>query len=179
MLTISVIEELWDSEAERFKFQTVAVLEMEHSLVALSKWEAEHEKPFLGHHEKDSDELLDYVKCMVLGPPPQEDVWGRLTQENMDDISAYIDRPHSGTTFKNAMGGQSREIVSAEIIYYYMISLGMTPDPYETWHLNRLFTQLRVFSEKNGKGTKRSRSEVAAENSRINEERRAKYGTSG
>jgi hypothetical protein len=49
----------------------------------------------------------------------------------------------------------------------------------ETWHLNRLFSLIRICNIKQQKPTKMSRGEIARRNRDLNAERRAKYNTSG
>lgn len=180
MLTIKIPgREVYDEET--FEFYTVddVEVELEHSLLSLSKWEAEFEKPFLTNTEKTQEEALGYVKAMILTPNLPEDILDRFTQTNMDEINAYINKTMSATTFRELQGGNtSSEQITSELIYYWMFTCQIDIEC-ERWHLNRLFTTIKVFGAKNGKQKKLSKSEIAAQNRALNAERRAQMGTSG
>jgi hypothetical protein len=49
----------------------------------------------------------------------------------------------------------------------------------ETWHLNRLFTLIRICNIKQAKPKKMSRAETAARNRELNAQRKAQLGTRG
>lgn len=183
MLTITIPgEEFFNEETNEFGYGEEVVLQLEHSLVSLSKWEARFEKPFLGPQEKTSEELLGYIEAMVLTENYDKGSLFRLSEENLTTINAYINAAQSGTTFPNERKQQGRqrpqEIISSELIYYWMVSLNI-PFEAENWHLNRLFSLIKVCNVKSQKPKKMSRRELAAERARLNEERRAQFGTSG
>ena len=170
--------ELWDSEAERFINPKPRTLVLNHSLVSLSKWEARFEKPFLSNEKKSSDETLAYIQIMSEEPVSLEDLKG-LTAENVKAINEYIEAKHSATWFVEMPNApKSREIITAEIIYYWMTALSI-PLEMETWHLNRLFTQIKVINEKNKPKKKMSRASQIAEQRRLNAERLAASGSRG
>lgn len=178
MLRINVpISESFDEESSKFVTNYFA-LEMEHSLLSLSKWESEFEKPFLSSDEKTDVETIWYIKAMTLTPNVPEDIFLKLSQENIQAINDYINGKQTATWFKELPSRPSREIITAEIIRYWMISLNI-PTEFETWHLNRLFTQIKVVNQKSQPAKKVSRREALAERQRINAERKAKLGTSG
>lgn len=179
MLTISVpiSEEKYDEENNRFFFDEV-VLELEHSLVALSKWEEKYEKAFLGKNDLTNEEILYYIECMVVTPEFPPEVFSNLTSENLEAITEYINAKMTATWFRDTPTKPSRETITAELIYYWMISLDI-PIEWEHRHLNKLFTLIRVFNAKNAKPTKKSPAEAAAERRELNARRRAEYGTSG
>lgn len=182
MLTITILgQELWDEKTESFlndSTETV-VLEFEHSLLSLSKWESKFEKPFLGKSEKTPEEIWEYIKCMLITPGVSSEVLSRLNAENFLVINRYIDSKQSGKKFREATKKNGPpEIITAELIYYWMITFNI-PLACETWHLNRLFSLIRTCSEKNAKPEKRSAREIAQHNHDLNAQRRAQLQTSG
>lgn len=180
MLTIVVPGiELYDEQREEFTTYKEFTLELEHSLVSLSKWEAFYEKPFLSKEEKTSEEILGYVKAMTLTPEVPLDVFSRLTPENFAQIDAHINSKQSATWFSD-LGNQrpSREVITTELIYYWMVSFNI-PFECQYWHLNRLLTLIRIFSVKNAPTKKMSRGEMLARNRALNAQRREQLGTRG
>jgi hypothetical protein len=170
--------ELYDDAAQEFVTQGDE-LELEHSLVAVSKWESEFEKPFLGKTEKSTEEVIAYIKAMTLTPNVPEEVYLRLTQANLEVINAYIDKKMTATWFSDAPGSPpSREVITAELIYYWMTVFQIDWEA-QHWHLNRLFTLIRVCNIKQAKPKKMSRSEVAERNRQLNEQRRAQLNSKG
>ena len=180
MLTIVVLGvEMFDDESQEFTTKDDVTLELEHSLVSLSKWESRHEKPFLGKTEKTSDEVLDYIKCMVLTPNVPDQVFSKFSEENFTEINDYIEARMTATWFNEVPGApKSRDVITAELVYYWMVVFQI-PFECETWHLNRLFTLIRICNVKQSKPKKMSRSEIAARNRELNAQRRAQLGTSG
>lgn len=180
MLTITVPgpEELFDDAKQEFVTSGNVVLELEHSLVSLSKWEAKYEKPFLGG-DKTADEILGYIQAMILTPNVSEEVIQRLSNENMEAINKYIDSRMSATWFSEAPGApKSRDVITSELVYYWMTVFHI-PFECETWHLNRLFTLIRICNIKQAKPKKMSRGEIAARNRELNAQRKAQMGTTG
>lgn len=180
MLTITIGEsDHWDKEKEEFVRLGGTKVTLEHSLVALSKWESIHEKPYLTETPKTTEEVFDYIRCMVVGDEIPPEVFDNLSQENMSDISDYINAKRSATWFNDQPGApRSRETLTSELIYYWMFAAGVSIEC-ETWHLNRLFTLLKVFTVKNAKPKKMNRQEMAARNRELNAQRKAELGTKG
>ena len=171
--------ELYDEVSAEFVVVDDFVLELEHSLVSLSKWESFFEKPFLGKETKTTEEVIKYIECMSLNPKIPPGVISRLSPENLDSITRYIDAKMTATWFHDQTNhAPSREIVTAELIYYWMISLNI-PTEFQFWHLNRLFTLIKIFNVKNAKPKKMGRAEILARNRDLNAQRRAQMGTRG
>jgi hypothetical protein len=183
-LSIVVTEEFDELSSEFVDAKTVEI-ELEHSLVSLSKWECKYEKPFLGdkpfleEEQKTEVELLDYIRMMIIGPVPPEDVLAKLSKGNIEAIETYINAKMTATWFSDDPSPSvTREIVTAEIIYYWMISLGV-PFECQHWHLNRLLTLLKVCNLKNQPKKNMTRAEAASMQSDLNQRRRAELGTKG
>jgi hypothetical protein len=170
--------EMFNDTTQEFTTEGDVVLELEHSLVSLSKWESKHEKPFLGSDDKTIEEVLEYVRFMTLTKVPEE-TFSRLSEANVEAINNYINAKMTATWFNDQPGTpQSREVITAELIYYWMIAFQI-PFECETWHLNRLFTLIRVCNIKQSKPKKMSRAEIAARNRELNAQRRAQFKTKG
>lgn len=181
MLTLKVllVEEYYDDEKEEFIDPVEVELELEHSLVSLSKWESKHEKPFLSKDKKTAEEILSYVECMIVSPFFSRDILDKLSQANFDEINKYIDAKMTATWFNEPKHSPpAREQITAELIYYWMVSYQI-PWEAERWHLSRLFTLIKIFNIKSQKPKKMSRSEMAAQRRQLNEQRLAASGSSG
>lgn len=180
MLTIIVPGvEMFDEQSQEFITKDDVTLDLEHSLVSLSKWEQIYEKPFLGKDEKTTEEILDYIKFMTLTPNVPKEVFLKLSEDNIVAINKYLEAKMTATWFHEAPGApKSRDVITAELIYYWMIVFNI-PFECETWHLNRLFTLIRICNIKQAKPEKMSRSQIAARNRELNTQRRAQLGTKG
>lgn len=179
MLVITVPGmELFDQEKQEFFTKDDFVLTLEHSLVSLSKWEQKYEKPFLGQENQTAEEMLDYIRAMILTPDVPETVINRLSEANLLQINEYLGRKMTATWFAEEAPSRSSEKITAELIYYWMFSLQI-PMECENWHLNRLFTQIKVALVKNSKPKKMSQADQLARNRELNMRRRAQLGTRG
>lgn len=180
MLTIIVPGvEMFDEKSQEFTSKDDVTLELEHSLVSLSKWESIYEKPFLGTDNKTTEEVFEYIKIMTLTPNVPNEVFLKLSEDNIEAINKYIEAKMTATWFSESPGApKSRDVITAELIYYWMIVFQI-PFECEYWHLNRLFTLIRVCNIKQAKPKKMSRSEIAARNRELNARRREQLGTKG
>lgn len=177
-ITIPAVE-LWDETKEEFVIAKEQTLQLEHSLVSLSKWESRWEKSFLFTKDKTTEEILDYIRCMTLTQNVKPETYYLLTQANIDEVENYIKAPMTATTFNEDKNGKaSREIVTAEIIYHWMIALGI-PFECKKWHLNRLLTLIKVCTIKNEKPKTLSQREIMAQNAALNEANRKKFNSKG
>lgn len=177
-ITISAVEQ-WDESAQEFVYSKAQTIQLEHSLISLSKWESKWHKPFLSKTEKTTEETIDYIRCMTLTQNVKPEVYSNLSVENILQVNEYIENPMTATTFvENRDGKRSREIITAELIYYWMISLNI-PVEFEKWHLNRLLTLIRVCNIKNQPPKKRSRREIMSQNASLNAARKQQLNTNG
>lgn len=171
--------ELWDEQREKFVYIEGQTLQLEHSLVSLQKWESKWRKPFLSKTEKSREEILDYIRCMTITPNVNPEVYLGLSKDNVNKIQEYIAAPMTATTFsEDKTAKNDREIVTAEIIRYWMISFDI-PYVYETWHLNSLLTLIRVCNVKNTPQKKRSKGEIMSRNAALNKARRQRLNSRG
>lgn len=178
-ITVPGLEAYDEEKAEFFQLEKEQTLQLEHSLVSLHKWESKWCKAFLGKAEKTDEEMLDYIKCMTITQNVKPETYNRLTTENVEQIRDYINAPMTATYFsdeKNSKGG--REIVTAELIYYWMIALNI-PFECRKWHLNSLLTLVKVCNIKNSPPKKRSKKEIMSRNAALNAARRKQLNTKG
>ena len=176
LLTIPPIE-MFNEKTSEFVYSKETKISLEHSLVSLSKWESRWNKPFLSKDNKTLEETIDYIRCMTITQNVDPEVYFRLTDENINTINKYIESPMTATTFSDN-GHSSREIITSELIYYWMISLNITMER-QKWHLNRLLTLIRVCNIKNAPAKKMSRREIMNRNAALNAARRKKLNSTG
>ena len=123
MLKIVVLgSEYFNEETETFETVGDIELELEHSLVSLSKWESKFQKPFLTENHKTPEEVLKYIESMIISPLYSSDVLNRLSQENFNQINDYIESSESATTFGSMPERKGKgEVITSELIYYWMV----------------------------------------------------------
>ena len=178
-IEIPINPEGWDEKRQEFVKPKTQILQLEHSLVSLSKWESKWCKPFFSNEEKSYEEVLDYIKCMTITQNVEPEVYNHLTESNITDINNYINAPMTATTFTNNKGhGNNREIITSELVYYWMIALNI-PVEFQKWHINRLLTLIRVCEIKNSPQKKMSKNEIMSRNAALNEARRKKLNSRG
>ena len=180
MLPITIPgQELWDEVNEEFIYLDEQTLQLEHSLISLSKWESKWHKSFLNTKNKTTEEIIDYIRCMTVTPHVDPKIYACLTNEHIKQINDYIEDPMTATTFSEENNSKAnKEIITAEIIYYWMVSLNIPPE-YQKWHLNRLITLIRVCNIKNTPPKKRSMRDIMNRNTALNEARRRKFNSKG
>lgn len=169
----------FDNEKQKFVVSEYFTLELEHSLASLSKWEEQYEKPFLGEQDKSTEEILGYIICMTLTENVPAKVYLNLTAENIALVNRHINAKMTATTIHELdQVRRGREVITAEIIYYWMVSLQI-PFECQHWHLNKLITLVRVINLKNAPPKKVGRKTAAQQQRDLNAARRAKFASTG
>lgn len=156
-------------------------LQLEHSLLSLSKWEAKWKKPFLSQSASDprtAEETIDYIRCMTLNSGVDPEIYNHIPNSVLAKIVEYIEDPMTATTFGKSNTNGPKQVITNEIIYYWMVTLNI-PFECQKWHLNRLLTLIRVCSEKNAPQKKMSTKEILARNKALNAQRRAQLHSRG
>ena len=178
-ITIPAID-LYDEINNEFITTKEQTLALEHSLVSLSKWESKWCKPFLSKEGLTTEETIDYIRCMTLTQNVSPDVYKYLTNDNIKAVEEYINAPMTATWFSEnkSKGGKNGEIVTAELIYYWMIALNI-PMECQKWHLNRLITLVRVCNIKNTPPKKMGKRATMSRNAALNAARRKQLNTNG
>lgn len=179
-MTVILEPEKWDAEKDEFIPPVTQTVQLEHSLISISKWESKWCKPFISTTEMTIEETIDYIKCMTLTQNVKPEIYEHVTDSNVSQIRDYIGAPMTATTFSDRTKKKNKEIITSELIYYWMIALNIPFDPCQKWHLNRLITLIRICQAKNEPPKKgRSKRNLAAEYARLNAERRKALNTTG
>lgn len=179
--------EFWNPREECFETTEPTTLYLEHSLFSISKWEEKHHVPFLSKNEKSIDDMYDYIRCMAISEYERcgihnveiDDLTIRgLTEANMEEIRSYIENPMTATTFSDKNNKPSREIITNEIVYYWMVASEI-PFECQFWHINKLLTLVRVCQLKSQPPKKMGKGATAKSNQALNAARRARMGSTG
>ena len=180
MLKITIpAREMFDEVKQEFINTKEQTLQLEHSLVSLSKWESKWHKPFIDNRNLSTEETIDYIRCMTLTQNVDPEVYQYLSKENIKQINEYISDPMTATTFSNERNkGSGKEVLTSEILYYDMIALGI-PFECQKWHLNRLITLIKVCSIKQNPPQKMSKGDIMRRNAELNAARRKQFNTKG
>lgn len=180
MLTIKIPErEYFDETTETFGTVKGVTLNLEHSLISISKWESKWHIPFF-ESKKTAEQTMDYIRCMVINREIPEDstILNFLTREDIEKINKYINDPMTATTIRDDGKKGRSQIITSELIYYWMTQYNI-PSQFEKWHINRLITLIRVCSEENKPKKKMTKREIMAQNKALNAARKARLGTKG
>lgn len=175
--------ELFDEKTQRFIEVKPTILNLEHSLIAISKWESKYHTPFLKEDEKTPEQIEYYIKCMTINQNVDPNVYKAITPTQQEEILAYTKDPMTATWFgdekKPGRGrGRKTEVITSELIYYWMVALSI-PSEYEKWHLNRLLTLIQVCNSYNQPPKKMSKNDIIRNNDALNAARRAAMKTRG
>lgn len=174
-------DELWDTEKEEFIYVPGTTIHLEHSLHSVAKWESIIKRPYFDEKKPmTDDEFKEYLKCMTIEDHVSDEVYRGMTYSDYTAIRKYMDDAMTATWFKEDKTKPKgpKQIITAEIIYYYMVELGI-PFECEHWHLNRLLTLIRVCSEKQAIPKKMAKKDIFSQNASLNAARRAKLHSKG
>jgi len=181
MLKLTVVlKESFNEETNEFLDEETIEIELEHSLASVSKWEEIWEKPFLATNDKTDEMTLSYLQCMCLTPDVSPEVFEKLTEEQMTEISEHLEKKHTATWFSSdrSKSGGNR-IITAELIYYWMSAFRIDWEA-QYWPLNKLLTLIQVFSaEQDDKSPRQRTRSRQMDIARINAQRRAELGSRG
>ena len=176
MLHITIPEQEWFNEdTNMFKTVPERHFVMEHSLLSISEWEYKYKRPFLNEKNVMSpEELLDYI-CMMCIPMviDKTQIYG-LTKQNLEDIRSYMENKPTATTYNKQSGPPSREIITSELIYCWMIQ-EQIPFEAQTWNIHRLLTLINVVAIKNQPPKKMSQADTMKRHASLNQARRAQH----
>lgn len=165
-------QDLWDdTRGEFIPIGEDTTLTLEHSLVSLSKWESRWHKPFLSPEEKTKEEMYDYFRCMILNEKFDDNIVYAFTPADIKKVENYMEESQTATTFpeEKSKEPQSNELMTSELIYYYLGQMQCPFIPTESWHLSRVLTLIRVASFKNKPEKKLGKKEALQQCEDINE----------
>lgn len=174
-------DEYFNEETGEFEYTNDVRLQMEHSLISIAKWEAKHHKAYLSRrNNKTYDEMIDYFRCMTINKVSDPNVYDRISKQQMTEIEEYLNDPMTATYIPtdNSDGPIGNETITAELVYYWMISYNIPPE-YRKWHINQLMALINVCGRKNSPPKKQSTADIQRRNARLNAERRAKLKSKG
>jgi len=171
-------KELWDEKNRMFINVKPQTITLEHSLVSISKWESKWHVPFFSQNEKTAEMTLDYIRAMTITQNVNPNVYECLTAEDFREIEQYIEDPQTATTINEKASKPNREVITSELIYFWMIQFNI-PVEFQKWPFNRLLTLIRICQIKNQPEKKMSRSEILRQNAAINAARRKQWNTRG
>ena len=140
-------QELWDPVKREFlPSGKDTVIQIEHSLISLSKWEAKWCKPFLSSN-KTNEELIDYIRCMTLTQNVDPEIYRKIPRTVINEIVEYIEAPMTATTFSKKEGeggGAKNQIVTNELIYYWMVALQMDGVAWDTFRMREMASESAI-----------------------------------
>lgn len=183
MLQITIPEtEFYDEAQNEFVTVRRQELQLEHSLISVSKWESKWHESFLTRKDPMTlEQSIDYVRCMTLNKNVDPRCYATLSAKEMQRIDEYVNNPMTATTFNERDGGKKkggRQVITSEIIYYWMTALQI-PFECEKWHLNRLLTLIHVCDLKQQPSKKMSKAAAMNQQRSLNAARRSRMHSKG
>lgn len=171
--------EYYDPSDNTFSEVKEQKLNLEHSLLSVSKWESKWKKPFISKDPKTEEETIDYIRCMTINPNVNQNCYYNINPTVFKQIEDYINDPMTATWINSREPrAPSRQIITSEVIYYWMVSYRI-PIECQKWHLNRLLMLIQVCDEKNKPPKKMSKNAILSRNSALNAARRARMNSKG
>lgn len=176
MLSLTIRpKEFWNEHKQEFIIYPAKeiTIQMEYSLIALSKWETKYCKPFLDKKNKTEEEYLYFLKCMCIDKNVDENLFKTLSEEERQEIKDYMNSPLSGTVvnYRKKKPHSANKIITSEVIYSQMASLRI-PFICEKWPLQRLMKLIEVTSLNESPPDKMSKGDILRQNAAINAKRR-------
>lgn len=174
-------KELYNEHENEFTYTKPVTLRLEHSLVSIAKWESKWCKPFLlKDYIFPREELVDYVRCMTINQNIDPMVYQLLTRSELGKINEYIEKSQTATTFSNLKSRPNSQVVTSELVYYWMIAYNIPIEPCHKWHFSRLMTLIEIASVKNDPDkNKMSKRAILAQNRELNAKRRKALNSKG
>lgn len=184
MFIMHITREGYDDATNKFTDIPICDLELEHSLLSLSKWESIWEVPFIST-ELTSEQTLSYIEQCILNDYDPSNL-KYMSQKNLEDFSEYIQRPMTAKKFydlrasigkKSSTAKKNSPITTSEDLYYDMITFHIWKEC-ERWPLPRLLALIKVFANRNNNQTM-SKKDTATFYREENARRLAKYHSKG
>lgn len=160
-------------------------LRFEHSLVSLSEWEQEYEKPFYSSKTVDNrteKEMVSYFEYMLISGIEYRPLVRLASPEQMLALTHYINKGSTATTVKEmAQKAGPNETPTSELMYYWLVAFKIPFKPTDEWHLHRLLMLVKVCGAKSTPSgrNKVNKRELAMSMREINEQRLRDLGTKG
>jgi hypothetical protein len=155
------------------------VLQFEHSLLSLSKWEARTKKAFMATPTKTNETMLDYYADMLLTPGVRREVIYTLPPQVLSDLNDYINDPQTAAKPPGEPEKGSVGIITSDLIYSWLVLSKIPFHPTETWHINRVLMLVNPVQHAMKPPKKRSVGERLSDWTRINEENKKRFNSNG
>lgn len=173
----------WNGKSKKLITVPAIHLEMEHSLLSISKWESKWKIPYVERISMTSEQFLDYCRCMTANKPKVPEAWKYLRQVDAEKIGAYISDSMSARVMSPVKkNGQNRSgpRMTSEYFYWLMIQLGI-PFECEKWHFGRLLALIDCCQNEGGSGSRKPMSYRERQQfyNELNNKRRKALGTKG
>ena len=101
----------------------------------------------------------------------EEEIVNAFKPNDIKEVETYIATDQTATTFPKEQSSepQSNELMTSELIYYYLGQIQCLTPTIENWHLSRTLTLIRVASFKQKPEKELSKKEALAQAENINE----------